>query len=175
MIAAYLNQVQVAEVDSRLTRFGAILAAAAPLRNDSNYEALLIAHEYQHVTMSAAFDRLSLHMGKAAETTLPFFVDAFRGFRCHDPGLPGAREEYEAFLHEYVHGRIGGAIRRKVSGSATIDAKLEGILTDLGTRSTGAPYDHLEDQVSMAVFGGKAQLMRNFEQRIADLERETRR
>lgn len=173
LIAAYLNRVRVKEVERRLAKVGAVLAAAGPLRNDSNYEALLIAHEYRHLTMSTAFDRLSLHMGMAAETTLPFLVDAFRGFRSHDPDLPEVRDEYEAFLHEYVHDRIGGAIRTKLGGSAIVLDKLEGILTRLGTQPTGARYDDLENRLSMAVFGSKSQLMSNFEQRIADLEQET--
>jgi hypothetical protein len=173
MITSYLNAVHVAQVEPRLTKFGRVLGAAAPLRNDSNYEALLIAHEYQHVTMSTAFERLSGHMSNAAEATLPFLVDAFNGFRSHDPGLLRDRDEYESFLHEYVHVRIGSAIQHKIADSPTLGERLQEILARLETRRTGVRFDHLEDQVSMAVFGGKAQLMRQFEERIADLERET--
>jgi hypothetical protein len=173
IIAGYLNHVQVTDVEDRLTEFGALLAAAGPLRNDSNYEALLIAHEYRHVAMSDAFESLSRSMGTAAESALPFVIDAFNGFRRHDPDLQQGRDEYEAFLHEYVHDRIGGAIRRKLGGLSTLERKLEDVLTRIGTRSTGVRYDGLEDQVSMAVFGAKARLMQDFQERIADLARET--
>lgn len=173
IIAAYLNHVQVTDVERRLTKLGAFLAAASPLRNDSNYEALLIAHEYRHVPMSDAFDRLSLNMGTAAESVLPFVIDAFNGFRRHDPDLQERRDEYESFLHEYVHNRIGGAIRRKLGCSSTLERKLEDVLTRIGTRSTGAQHNGLEGQVSMALFGGKAQLMRDFMGKIEALERET--
>ncbi len=173
MIVSYLNQVNVAGAEESLTKFGAVLAAAAPLRNDSNYEALLIAHEYHHVAMSDAFNKLSLHMATAAESTLPFLIDAFNSFRLRDPDLPSTREEYEAFLHVYVNDRIGEAIRRKLGGSIPLETKLEDVLRLVGTRPTGAQYHQLEDQVSMALFGGKARLMVDFERRIDDLSRVT--
>jgi hypothetical protein len=34
---------------------------------------------------------------------------------------------------------------------------------------TGAPYGHLEEQISMSIFGNKARLMRDFDSRIASL------
>lgn len=174
MIATYLDQAQVPNVEERLTGFGSKLAAAAPLRNDSNYEALLIAHEYRHETISNAFDNLSLNMATAAESSLLFLIDAFNGFRRHDPDLPEVRDEYEAFLHVYVHDRIANAIRRKLGGSIHLETKLEDVLTRIGTCPTDARYEHLEDQVSKAVFGGKARLMGEFERRIENLARVTR-
>ena len=171
IIDAYLEQVQVPESKTRLTRFGAIIAATAPLRNDSNYEALLIAHEYKHFTMSAAFAELSRHMAGAAESALPLFIDAFNGFRHHDADLPLTRDAYEAFLHEYVHARIGDAIRGKIDDGNALGTKLDDVLMRIGTRPTDARYDDLERQVSMAVFGGKAGLMRHFEVGIENLAR----
>lgn len=174
MITDYLEETCVSEARQRLERFGTVLAAAGPLRNDSNYEALLIAHEYQHVTMSSAFDRLSRYMASAAESAVPFFVDAFNGFRHRDPDLPGNHDTYEAFLHNYAHGRIGDAIRRKVGQSSALGKRLDEFLMRLETRPTGVSYDHLEEQVSMTVFGNKAGLMRAFEGRIEDLRNATR-
>ena len=171
MIAAYLEQVHVTNVEERLTRFGAVLAAAAPLRNDSNYEGLLIAHEYQHETMSSAFDELSSLMANAAESTLPFLIDAFNGFRVHYADTPEMQDAYETFLHVYVHDRIQNAIRRKLPGSMQLKGKLDDILVRIATRPTRASHEALEDQVSMAMFGGKARLMREFEDRIQDLAR----
>ena len=173
MIDDYLTEVQVADSNEGLTTCGAVLAAAAPLRNDSNYEALLIAHEYRHVTISNALNKLALHMGNAAESALPFLISAFNGFRFHDPDLPQTRDQYEAFLHEYVHGRIGDAIRLKLGGLNLLEMKLDDVLQRIGTHSTGARYDDLENQVSMAPFGGKARLMSEFERRIDVLARVT--
>jgi len=102
MIVAYLNLVNVADVRQRLTSLGKVLGPACDLRNDSNYEALLIAHEFRHEIISPAFADLSSNMAMAAESTLPFLIDAFNGFRFHDPDLPENRDQYETFLHVYV-------------------------------------------------------------------------
>lgn len=173
LIATYLDQVQVAEPGERLAKFGDVLAAAAPLRNDSNYESLLIAHQFRHDTISDAFDNLSLQMNSAAESALPLLIDAFNGFRFHDPDLPENRDLYEAFLHVYVQERIGVAIRRKLSGSITLEKKLEEILRRIGTRFVDVPFQQLEGAVSKALFEGKARLMREFEGKIEALTRVT--
>jgi len=102
MIVAYLNLVNVADVRQRLTSLGKVLGPACDLRNDINYEALLIAHEFRHEIISQAFADLSSNMAMAAESTLPFLIDAFNGFRFHDPDLPENRDQYETFLHVYV-------------------------------------------------------------------------
>lgn len=174
MIATHLDRVHVADVEERLGSFGSILAAALPLRNDSNYEALLIAHEFRHETISGAFADLSSHMASAAETTLPFLIDAFNGFRFYDPDLPDDRDQYETFLHVYVRDRIGNAIRQKIAGSMHLEKKLEDTLIRIGTHPTAAHYEPLEEQVSKSMFEGKARLMREFVNRISDLARATR-
>ena len=174
MIVAYLNLVNVADVRQRLTSLGKVLGPACDLRNDSNYEALLIAHEFRHEIISPAFADLSSNMAMAAESTLPFLIDAFNGFRFHDPDLPENRDQYETFLHVYVRDRIGNAIRRKIAGSMHLETKLEDILVRLGTNPTEAHYEHLEKQVSMSMFAGKARLMNGFFNRINDLATATR-
>src|SRR5688572_12879873 len=58
LIGAYLDKVQVSDSRLRLSSLARLLTSASLLRNDSNYEALLIAHEYRHRIMSGAFDRL---------------------------------------------------------------------------------------------------------------------
>lgn len=176
MILAYLDQVNVPDARQRLTRFGEVLAPASALRNDSNYEALLIAHEFRHETISPAFADLSSHMSSAAEATLPFLIDAFNGFRFHDPDLPenrDQRDQYETFLHVYVRDRIGNAIRRKIAGSTQLERNLEDTLLRLGTHPTADHYEDLEEQVSKSMFEGKARLMREFVNRINDLARAT--
>lgn len=70
--------------------------------------------------------------------------------------------------------RIGNAIRRKIAGSMHLETKLEDILVRLGTNPTEAHYEHLEKQVSMSMFAGKARLMNGFLNRINDLATATR-
>jgi len=170
MILEYLETTGVRDASRRLDQFGRLLAAALPLRNDSNYEALLIAHEYQHVTMTAAFDRLTDAMAEASGWSLPFAIDAFNGFFRRDTDLPADRQEYESLLHHYLHDRIKDAISRKLPCSHLRD-KLSDLLRLIDSPPTAAPYIDLESRISRGIFGQKARLMNDFEGRVDDLSR----
>jgi hypothetical protein len=169
MILGYLGQIGVQDPDGKLARFGRILHAAAPVRNDSNYEALLIAHEHRHVAMSSAFARLAENMARAADSSIPFAIEVFNRYFQGDPDLPPDRQDYESFLHDYLHARISEAIRRKLGGSTHLERKLADLVAMIKARPIGTPYGHLEEQISMSIFGNKARLMRDFDSRIASL------
>ncbi|MGE0885648.1 MAG: hypothetical protein AB7P14_19035 [Blastocatellales bacterium] len=173
MIESYLTDLNVVNACQRLKTFGEALHPACKLRNDSNYEALLIAHEYHHQTVSSAFDKLSATMSNVADSMLPFLIDSFNGFRRHDPDYSEKRDQYERFLHVYVMDRIGNAIRKKIEGCQTLEAKLENTLRYIGTSPTSAGYEDIERQVSMSLFEGKSQLMNGFLNRINNLANAT--
>lgn len=166
MIEAYLSEMNVANAIPRLRAFGSTLRPACELRNDSTYEALLIAHEYRHQTISQAFATLSSAMSNLAESMLPFLIDSFNGFRRHDLDYSENRDEYETFLHVYVRDRIGNAIRAKIAGSRGLEVKLDSLLCAIATSPTDAPYEGLEQQVSLTLFEGKARLMNDFLNKI---------
>lgn len=166
IILGYLEQIGVQDPDGKLARFGRILAAAGPLRNDSNYEALLIAHEHRHVAMTSAFDHLAENMARAADSSISLAIEVFNRYFRGDPDLPPDRREYESFLHDYLHERVLEAVRRKLRGSTDLERKLADVVAMIDARPTRAPYDHLEDQISMGIFGNKARLMRDFDSRI---------
>lgn len=169
MIVEYLDRLGVREADRRLREFGSVLVSAKPLRNDSNYEALLIAHEYRHVAMTTAFDRLAERMTLAAESSLPLAVDAFNCFLRGGPELGEKRREYESFLYELLHRRVQPAIQQKLCGFPGLAEKLLQIVALIDARQTNAPYQQIEDWVSMGIFGEKARLMRDFETKIESL------
>jgi len=171
LVSEYLGRVGIIGATDRLERFGAVLEASGRLRNDSNYEALLIAHEYHHQSITSAFQNLSHHMAAGSESALDFAVDAFNGFRKHDPDLPEDKLAYEAFLHEYVRDRIGEATRSKVASEPTAEARLADVLQRIGTRPMSTHRQDLEEYISRVVFEGKASLMTDFERRIGNLAR----
>lgn len=173
-LAEYMTETGVVDALDRVDRYGAVLVAAGQLRNDSNYEALLIAHEYHHESISSAFSDLARHMSSGSRVAVELAVDAFNGYRYHDPDLPAERSSYEAFLHEYVHDRIGEAIRRKVPANPRLDAQLRGVLARIATKSDYTTYQGLEDNISRAMFGGKSSLMTNFEGRVGNLREKLR-
>lgn len=171
VIGAHLETIEVADASRRLDEFGTVFKAAGPLRNDSNYEALLIANEFRHVVMTEAFDSLSHAMASAAETSLPFFIDSFNGFLRRDPDLPADRRKYQCFLHEYVHNRFGDAMHTKLVGTQALEIRLRDMSARIETLHTAVPFDELERQTSMDIFGNKTRLMGEFMSRIGYLER----
>ena len=76
-------------------RWGEILEAAKPLRNDANYEGLLISHEYDHEVVTELFKRLASALHKACETLLPDMVYLFKGFVDQSP----RKDYWYAFLN----------------------------------------------------------------------------
>lgn len=72
-----------------------------------------------------------------------------------------------------MNDRIGAAISWKLGGSIALEKKLLEILTRIDTHDMDAQYDDLENSVSMTIFGGKARLMRGFDEKIEALARVT--
>ncbi|HXF05619.1 MAG TPA: hypothetical protein VNM72_09410 [Blastocatellia bacterium] len=79
----------------RFQRWGHLLSKARDLRNDSNYEGLLIAHEFNHQRVTRNFFRLASVLGKAAEIVLPEAIALFKLFIDSHP----RREHWYAFLN----------------------------------------------------------------------------
>ena len=105
-IIEYFEQLGPLDSEPRFEHFGRILTAAAPLRNDSNYEVLLIAHEYRHVVMTDAFKLLSDSICRAAEDASPLINDVMVAFVTHDRDLEPERDAYQAFFYDYLHHRL---------------------------------------------------------------------
>jgi hypothetical protein len=172
-ILGYLTDTGVQRTAERLELFGDVLAAAAELRNDSNYEALLMAHEYEHVSMTSAFANLAKHMCEAADSSRPVVLDAFTCFLRRDPDLEEDRPGYVAWARQYLTRRLLPAIGRKVAGFDDLQEKLNGIVSGLDLPATRGDYQHLEDVASLHIFDAKARLMARFVDRIEKLARAT--
>jgi hypothetical protein len=68
------------KLQRKFERWGYVLSRARDLRNDSNYEGLLIAHEYNHQRVTRDFFRLAVVLRKAAEAVLSEAVTLFKLF-----------------------------------------------------------------------------------------------
>jgi hypothetical protein len=87
---------------------GSLLSQAKALRNENNYEALLIAHEFNHVQMSDLFTQFTIEMFEGARRTLRTTALWFDQYLTATDGLPsGAR----LFIAEYIERRIVAPVR----------------------------------------------------------------
>jgi len=166
----YYSTIGVSEARERLLRFGKVLELAALLRNDSNYEALLIAHEYRHVTMTDGFDELAEALCGAGREMLDLLCDAFHCFMSQDPELLPDRSAYQSFLQDYLRNRVQEAISKKIDRKQMLTDELQQVTERLCPAvSVSCDYARLEHNVSIHMFGGKVRLMDEFQGRLRGL------
>lgn len=67
-------------VEQKLRRWGDILDKARNLRNYTNYEGLIIAHEHAHMKVTENLRDLAKLLKKAAEEILPEVIEFFKNF-----------------------------------------------------------------------------------------------
>ena len=114
VVIRYLQTIGVDDAEARVRQFGRMLGLAKPLRNDTNYEALLIAHEYRHQEMTQAFCELSSALSDAALTSLTLLRDAMRCMVLHDGDLDANRPGYIALARRYTDFQLREAVGRKL-------------------------------------------------------------
>lgn len=79
-IVSALSSETATEVEHKLRRWGDILDKARDLRNDSNYEGLIMAHEYAHLLVTEDLRSLAELLMNAAEEILPGVIGFFKNF-----------------------------------------------------------------------------------------------
>jgi hypothetical protein len=77
------------------THWGQILTKARKLRDDANYEGLLISNEYSHEKVTECFERLSKTLKTISEQQVPKAVEVFKTFVDSSP----RRDYWYAFLN----------------------------------------------------------------------------
>ncbi|MCK4653681.1 MAG: hypothetical protein KAU01_04480 [Candidatus Cloacimonetes bacterium] len=171
LIYQYFEFINVDNSKKRLKKFGELLYIAAKLRNDSNYESLLIAHEYYHNTISKAFEKLANNMTDATKFSLELLIDVFTKFVENDPIFQENRDSYKCFLYNYSKIRIYDSIKVKLSGHNSLITKLGKVKKSIQTYCADSPFEFIEESITMNVFKGKGKLMENFQERIDNLSK----
>lgn len=157
--------------------WGQILTKARKLRDDANYEGLLISHEYSHVKVTECFEQLAIAIKKTSEQQLPEAVGVFKTFLDSSP----RRDYWYAFLNW----KSGYGSAWSVSGEGLY--YLEAFLKYRGTSKksitevlqwlNGLRRDpdldvqlakELHDNITMSAFGMKGTLMQEFEKGIRE-------
>jgi len=175
MCMFYNNDYDINGFSSELTKLGKIFNQARTLRNDSNYEPLLIAHEYNHNFISNKFKELAKYMSLGAKQSLETGVKAFTHYLKYDRSLDGKREIFKCFVLKYLKFRIYIQIESRVKDKKYRDEvkKLFKLLEDYVSSYSNVDsnsIDEIENIVSMEIFNEKHVLMQGFEENIDDLK-----
>jgi hypothetical protein len=174
LISSYLLACHIDEAETRFRHFSSILNTAAPLRNDSNYEALLIAHEHDHDTVTPCFRQLAGAMSSGALWSIRFAGQVFRRYVEEDHELADRRETYRSFVNAYLERRLLQPVEKKVQTVPRLVDELRAVVSEIRPQHSDADFEEIEHQVSYTIFGLKAKLMRNFEHKTDELDRTVR-
>jgi len=146
---------------------------AKGLREDSNYEALLIANEHGHFLVSPSVHELGRSLRDLAELVIITAADAVVAGLRRDPAIDADRTEFNAFAHKLFSEYVGdqGPIRIMLDRSCAFknwfcehEVRLrEGQTTD------GDRLGELIEGIRFGVFGQKAALMNDYRRKIERL------
>jgi len=176
--------------------FADALARAKALRNENNYEALLIAHEYKHSYLGSSFKRLATTMEGVAKTALAAVVGCYAHLLQPEPLIQPAdarthigdatassengeaddgrwRNVEAAFIRHYVEHRIVQPARSWYGTEAfVVSNAIAVLLAPLRTlQITGEPdLTSLEESMSNNLFAPKTGLMDKFIRKMTELQ-----
>ena len=161
-----------AHVESMFGRWARLFDKAKGLREDANYESLLIAHEHHHVVVTRAFEKLCETLQVCSTRILRDAVGLLKAVLDSSP----RRQHWLAFLNDAQerHGLlyIEDSLENVISPGPSLNAALS-ILKPLRSPGGASPLFSMEvyRNIEMGAFSGKANKMREFEGRIDDLTR----
>ena len=182
MYSYYEQELKLTNSLKCMQAFGKTLKNAQKLRNDSNYEALLIAHEYEHETVTKYFEDLSKAMSEGAELCLRIATKCFINYVENDPSLENeSRDKFKYFIAKYIEKRIYKFLENRGVNIIALE-KIRNCTEPLETlndeikvtkerdEDVEIKFRELENLVSRRLFDRKAKLMNNFNTKIRDLE-----
>ena len=180
--------------DEKFKKWGNILDKARECRNNSNYEGLIIAHEYMHTSITGQFNKLANLFQKACEKILPEVISLFKVFldkssrKKYWYSYLNYKEKIEglyylenslkyrllgegAVMNTNSHNRNTNAIFDTQKSNAIINDILE-FLKPLRMESTDSTFaKEVMDNISSGIFSEKKSLMNEFTMQIDKLKK----
>jgi hypothetical protein len=182
------NEFKIPTLADAVPLIGGMFETARELRNDSNYESLILAHQYFHqgnevkrVHVPREMGRTANTMSKASQLVLQFAMQIIDyAFRNGQPwigvGSPYSGADLKALLWGYVRDKILGVNDRQEPSTAVLAEWLQGLpdaAQDIKNAETGTnnPAKELIDSIRYGVFFGKQVIMEKFRDEAGKLER----
>ncbi len=176
----YEDNLKLKNVREKLRKFGEKFEKARKLRNDSNYESLLIAHEHNHVYVTSSFMHLSKIMISVSRSSVETATKCFHNYIENDNCLNKDRYVYQYFVEKYIDLKIYDRIKENDSFNNGILQTLRPIISSLediystkqytfNNSTVTEKFNRLEEKTSMKMFSGKTELMKEFAKKINDL------
>jgi hypothetical protein len=161
----FWTRMEMADSVRALQKIATALRCSKELRNENNYESLLIAHEYRHTGLTGLFARLATAMRTLANKT------ASIGAHCFATYMTTRTAGEQTFIVRYCRKRILEPIREWHSEAA--QREVQTILGDMLRLNTTdeAGADQIDVVTSRTYFNEKDGLLSDFQSKIIALER----
>jgi hypothetical protein len=170
-------------LSAQVPEIGGMFESARTLRNDSNYESLILAHQYFHggteVNIPDEMDLTARTMSKASLLVLRYMARiiqcAFQDERRWiGDSSPYSGTDLKRLLWRYLEDKIRGANENQPADSTGLPwlDDFPEMVQDVADaeRTTDNPAHELIACIRYTVFGGKQSLMRGFQQEASHLE-----
>jgi hypothetical protein len=160
---------------ARFDRFAPLLANFKNLRNDCNYEALLVAHEVNHDKVTEGFRKLvesaEWASGLAVDLATIWYLTNLKSADCFNRD----REKFHAAHNKYLCGRFETSLRQKFQNSAEAMTELQRVKSVLNWpgASDGNNIQTFLKPIMRGSFGDKQGLMERWRNDIDVLYRQT--
>ncbi len=161
--------------DNDVARLAEILQHAKKLRNECNYEALLIAHQRHHVIVADAVEQLAADMEQAADEVGSLLARTLVAEVQRGPDIPeDQRPTYRALAHDYL--QFGWQHRIEPGLQASdVRQQLRAYMDTITFDGPRADYDVLERAISLpgrdGLFDTKQGLMKRYQDDIQEFGR----
>lgn len=162
--------------DAAVQRFMPLLPKFKNLRNDSNYEALLVAHERNHFLVTDTFRKLTCAADKASAISVDMAIGLYLE---HVKSAQQFQAEHGRFLSAhrlYLRGRFEQSLSEKFKGSPRALAVLREAIAALATpdnppgEAGSQEVEAFLEPIMYGQFGQKQGLMDRWEGDVASLE-----
>jgi len=163
------DKLSMSDVEQGVAYLGKILNSARKLRNDSNYEALLIAHETHHIHVGSLAKMLASDMADAAAWVGDFLARALVAEIDCGPHIPTeARAEFRGLAQSHFGFRMNCWIGEKLTGeTSTAFQQYAGSLgLDGGTHADETIESYVLLPSANGLFRSKQSLMDSYGQKI---------
>lgn len=173
LVELYKEKYLISNFESRFNKFTSALGNSKRLREDSNYEALLIAHENFHPLLETFFNDLTDVISNKSKFVLDFAIEIIK--KHIEVDFNDAYSfEIKSFINHELSNNVKNRIFTRINSEECkleINRLLENIMfhEDLKSRNEPKWVTKLEKSFSMSIFSEKSALFRNFRDKINNL------
>ncbi|AFY41061.1 hypothetical protein [Nostoc sp. PCC 7107] len=146
-----------------------ILSNAKKLRNNSNYDALLMAHEWHHINVTNDFVKLSNSMSNGAKLCLKIASNCFENYIIYDAEIRQNREKIKYLVKNYIVRRLYPSISERIQDKNVLNTvisctqRLENISNEFEINTDiENQLNEFEKSFLISNFSQKKNLMDNF-------------